>query len=318
MSQTYDAATNLSFFTSQLDNMDPEIHKPITNVTWGQAINIRPGLQMTDESTSFIRTSWGGQGTLDLGGIPWITQSTSDFPTVSLTGERVTTPMRLAGRMITYTQFELEKAQREGRNLDAEKVEALHELYQLGIDKMVYVGDSSLDTTEHKCRGLLNSDLVTTTDSDNTFDQLDADQIVEEINGLIELVWSQTAYSLMPNTIILPPSVYAMLATTKYSSNAEKTILTFLRDNCLATVQTGTAPKFMPCVWASKASAAGKGRIVAYVNELRQVRFNMVPIRREQSYIDKAIYYNCPYTWALGEVEWVRPQTAAYLDGVTA
>lgn len=314
---TYDAATNMAFFMSQLDNMDPEVHRPITNVTWGSAINVRPGLQMSDESTSFQRTEWGSTGTVGLGEIPWITQNTTEFPTISITGERVFTPMRLAGHMITYTQLELEKAQRLRRNLDQEKTEALHEIYQLGIDRLVYVGDKNLDTTEHKCRGLLTSLEVPVTNADKDFATMTPDEMVTAINELIEMVWSATAYSLMPNKIILPPPVFVKLATTKYSSNAEKTILTYLKENCLATTQSGTAPDFMPVHWASSAGTDGKGRIMAYVNEQRYVRFNMVPIRRLESYIDKAMYYTCPYIWALGEVEFVRPQTAAYLDKVT-
>ena len=318
VNQTYDAATNMAFFMSQLDNMDPVIHQPITNTTWGQAIKVRSGLQLSDESTSFQRLEWGASSTLNSGAIPWITQSTTDFPTVSITGDRVFTPMRLAGRMIAYTTLELEKARRLGRNLDAEKTEALHDLYQLGIDQMVYVGDSSADTAEHKCRGLLNNPTVTVTDAEDAFENMDTDTMVASINELLELVWSNTAYTLMPNTVILPPPVYVKLATTKYSSNAEKTVLTYLRENCLATTQSGTAPKFLPVNWASKAGADGKGRIVAYINEPRYVRYNMVPIRRLESYVDKAMWYTCPYVWALGEVEFVRPQTAAYLDKVTA
>lgn len=317
MSTTFDQATNLSFYTNNLINLDKEIHKPITNVTWGKAIKLRDGVSISDEYTAFIRSSWGSTGTTSLGGIPWISQNTTDFPNVSLTGERIATPVRLAGHMISYTKVDIEKARREGHNLDSEKTEALHEIYQLGIDQMVYVGDKTQDTTEHKCRGLLNSDQVSVTDASADFASMDSDTIVDEINTLLEMVWSQTAYAIMPNMVIMPPKVYAKIATTKYSSNGEKTILTYLRENCLATTTAGTTPTFMPCVWCNDAGADGKGRIIAYSNELKHVRFNMAPIRREESYVDKGIYYNTPYIWALGEVEFVRPQTAAYLDKVT-
>lgn len=315
--RTFDEATNFAFFRHQLENLDNTIHKPITNVNWGRAIKLRSGVTMSDETVSFIRSNFGSTGTTRISDIPWITQNTTAFPEISITGEKVTTPIRLAGRTITYTKFELEKAQRLEINLEAEKMEALRTLYQMAIDRMVFVGDKNLDTTDHKCRGLLNSEQVTVTDATTDFASLDNDQIVKEINDLIHVVWSQTAYSIMPDTIILPTSIYAYLATTKYSSNAEKTILTFLRENCLATVEGGKAPLFMPSRWANTAGEDGKGRIMAYVNEANRVRYSMCPIRKEQTYIDQSIRFNAPYVWALGEIEFIYPETAAYLDKVT-
>lgn len=317
MSGTFDQATNLAFYTSNLINLDPELHKPITNVTWGKAISLRDGISISDEYTAFTRGSFGSTGTTQIGGIPWITQSTTDMPNVSLGAERVMTPIRLAGQLITYTRIDVEKAQKEGRNIDGDKLEALHELYQLGIDKMVYKGDAELDTPDHKCRGLLNSETPTVINSAATFDAMDADKMVDAINDLLEAAWSQCAYAVMPDMVILPPKIYAKLATTKYSSNGEKTILTYLKENCLATTQSGTPIEFMPCVHANTAGADGKARITAYNKDPRYVRFNMAPIRREESYVDKGIYYNTPYIWALGEVEFVRPEAVVYMDKVS-
>lgn len=314
---TFDEATNFAFYSSQLENLDKDMHAPISGVSWGKVIKLRPGISLSDESTAFTRINFGTTGTLKMNAVPWITQDTTSFPNISLTGERVTTPIRLAGQEISYTKLELEKAQRLGMNLSAEKVNALRTVYQMGIDKMVFVGDSSLDTSDHKCRGLLNSDSVQKTSASGTFDTLDADQIVSEINGLIKRVWEQTAYQLMPDTIIMPPEIYAHLATTKYSSDAERTILTYLRENSLATVEAGVAPKFIPSVWAKTASSTKKGRIMAYINDVNRVRFSMAPMRKEAAYIEKGIRYATPYIWALGEVEFVYPETAGYLDNVT-
>lgn len=322
MANTYDAATNLAFMTSQLENLDPVLHQPITGVTWGRDIKLRTGLTLSDESTAFTRINFGGNGTLRLNDVPWISQDSNEFPTVSITGERVHTPMRIAGRLITYTALELEKAQKLGIQLDRQKIDAMHTLYQMGIDKMVYVGDDKLDTTDHKCRGLLNSEQVTVTNADTPFSQMDNDEIVAAINELIEMVWESTAYQMMPNKIILPPDIFVKLATTKYSSNAEKTILTYLRDNSLAAANKDGAPsnaiQYVPSHWAAKAGADGKGRIMAYVNDVSRVRFSLVPIRSFTPYYDQAIRYNMPYVWGMGEVEFVYPETAAYLDKVTA
>lgn len=319
---TYDAATNLAYYISQLENMDPKLHQPITGVTWGRDIKLRSGVSITDEEVSFQRINFGGTGTTKLDDIPWITQDTSSFAGVSISGEKVNTPIRLAGRIITYTATELEKAQRLGINLDTQKLDALHTLYQMGIDKMVYVGDSSLDTTEHKCRGLLNSDQVKMTTADKKFENMTPDEMVTAINDLIEMVWESTAYKMMPNKIILPPKVFVKLATTKYGDNADKTILTYLRENSLAAADKDGAPSnaisYVPSHWAAAAGTSGVGRIMAYVNDVERVRFSLVPIKSYTPYYDQAIRYNAPYVWAMGETEFVYPETAAYLDDAAA
>lgn len=319
---TYDAATNLAYYVSQLENMDPKLHQPITGVTWGRDIKLRSGVSITDEEVSFQRINFGGTGTTKLDDIPWITQDTSSFAGVSISGEKVNTPIRLAGRIITYTATELEKAQRLGINLDTQKLDALHTLYQMGIDKMVYVGDSSLDTTEHKCRGLLNSDQVKMTTADKKFENMTPDEMVTAINDLIEMVWESTAYKMMPNKIILPPKVFVKLATTKYGDNADKTILTYLRENSLAAADKDGAPSnaisYVPSHWAAAAGTSGVGRIMAYVNDVERVRFSLVPIKSYTPYYDQAIRYNAPYVWAMGETEFVYPETAAYLDDAAA
>lgn len=308
---TYDAATNLSFFEHQLENRDTVIHTPLTRYTWSRDIQVR-SLNLIDEYTSFLRSDFGSNGSIKQGAIPWISQDTSAFPTVSLTMEKVMAPVRLAGREISYTFTELEKAQRLNIALESMKLDALHETYQLGIDQVVYVGDSSVDTATHKCRGLLNSDVVDKEDSPNKFADLTPDQIVEAINGLILKVWKNTGYSLMPDVILMPPLIYAQLYNTKYSDNADITLMTYIKKNCLG----GTSVDFRPVHWCATAGEDGGGRIVAYINDINRVRFNMAPIKGYPSYQDGAIRYVKPYIWALGEVEFVYPECAFYLDKV--
>lgn len=311
MPQTSTPTSNLAFFEHELENRDTLIHKPITRYTWSRDIQVRT-LNLTDEYTSFLRSDFGANGSIKQGAIPWITQDTSAFPTVSLNMEKVMTPVRLAGREITYTQVELERAQRLKIALESMKLEALHETYQLGIDQVVYVGDPSVDTAAHKCRGLLNSDVVDKEDSQNKFSELTPDQIVEAINGLILKVWKNTGYSLMPDVILMPPLIYAQLYNTKYSDNADITLMTYIKKNCLG----GTSVDFRPVHWCATAGADGGGRIVAYINDINRVRFNMAPIKGYDAYQDNAIRYVKPYIWALGEVEFVFPECAFYLDKV--
>jgi hypothetical protein len=41
----------------------------------------------------------------------------------------------------------------------------------------------------------------------------------------------------------------------------------------------------------------------------------MVPIRRETAYYH-GIRYTAPYIWAMGQIEFVYPETVQYADGI--
>ena len=314
---TNDEATNLAFLTNELINRDPLVHQPLVMTKWGEVIKLREGISLSDEYTAYVRSDWGITGTLGVNGIPWITPTVTDMPNVSITGEQVLTPMHLGGYMISYSKLELEKAQRLNINLDQQKTDAMHESYQLAIDKMVFTGDSSLDTTTRKCQGLVNNDAVSVTNSTKLFSAMSDDEKVKAINDLLETAWEATNYTIMPNMVLLPPALFATLATTRYGDNADHTLLKYLEANCLAASETGVAPKFISSRWCNTAGKDKKGRIIAFNNDVTNVRYNMAPIQRMESYLDKGMYYNTPYVFALGEVEWIRPQSAAYLDKVT-
>jgi hypothetical protein len=98
--KTFDST--LAFYVNQLDNLDKKLYEPLVNVTWGRDINLRTGITMANESTSFIRSSFGGVGTQAATGKPWLSPNTTTLPGVSINGERVTLPLRLLGQEVSY------------------------------------------------------------------------------------------------------------------------------------------------------------------------------------------------------------------------
>ena len=107
--KTFDST--LAYFVNQLDNLDRKLYEPLYNVTWGRDINLRTGITMANESTSFIRSNIGGIGTQRAQGKPWISPNTTTLPGVSVNGERIVLPLRLLGQEISYTSVELERSQ---------------------------------------------------------------------------------------------------------------------------------------------------------------------------------------------------------------
>lgn len=312
--KTFDST--LTYYVNQLDNLDPKLHEPLYSVTWGRDINLRTGISMANESTSFIRSTIGSVGTQSATGKPWLSPNSSTLPGVSINGERVVLPLRLLGQEVSYSSVELERSQMYGQPIDQQKFDGLNILYQMATDEMVYVGDTAVSA-----QGLVNSSLVTSgavatgASSSTLWASKTPDEILADVNTLVEATWTASAFSVCPDKLLLPPVQYAYIASQKVSTAGNVSILTFLEDNSISLRINSRKLDIQPVKWLTGRGAGGANRMVAYTNDEMRLRFPMVPIRRETPYY-LGIHFNAPYIWAFGEVEFVYPETVRYADGI--
>lgn len=317
--RTRDSA--LAYYVHQLENLDKALYEPLVSVSWGRDIKLRPGITMSNESTSFIRSAFGGAGGLSQsltsgGNMPWISPDTTVIPGVSVNGQKIVLPLRLLAREVSYTSVELERSQLTGQPIDTQKIDALNLLYQMNTDQMVYVGSSDVGAT-----GLLNDASITASTVANGVSgsplwvNKTADEICADINTLLTNTWLAAAYAVCPGSLRLPPAQFAYIASQKVSSAGNVSILKFLEDNTIALKINGKALDIQPIKWLTGAGAGSTDRMLAYTNSVDRVRFPMVPIRRETAYY-QGIRFTAPYIWAFGQVEFVYPETVQYADGI--
>ncbi len=312
--KTFDST--LAYYVNQLDNLDKKLHEPLYLTTWDRNIKLRTGITMANESTSFIRSTIGAVGTLNVTGKPWISPNTTTLPGISINGERVVLPLRLLGQEVSYSSVELERSQLLGQPIDAQKFSALHTIYQMAADEMVYIGDTGVGAT-----GLVNSELVTSgavvngASASPLWTSKTPDEILKDVNDMITAAWSASGFAVCPDTLLLPPLQFAYIVSQKISSAGNVSIQTFLQDNSISLSVNGRGLEIRPLQWLTGRGASGANRMVAYTNDADRVRFPLVPIRRETPYY-LGIKFNAPYIWAFGEVEFVYPETAIYRDGI--
>lgn len=312
--KTFDST--LAYFVNQLDNLDKKLYEPLYNVTWGRDINLRTGISMANESTSFIRSNFGAIGTQSATGKPWLSPNTTTLPAVSVNGERVVLPLRLLGQEVSYSSVELERSQLLGQPIDVQKFDALNIMYQMHTDEMVYVGDS-----EVSAYGLLNSPLVTAgsvaagASLSTLWASKTPDEILADINEAIQAAWAATGYAACPDKLLLPPAQFAYIASQKVSTAGNISILQFVEENSISLRVNGSKLDVQPVKWATDRGVASANRMVAYTNREDKVRFPMVPIRRETPYY-LGIKFNAPYIWGFGEVEFPYPEAVIYRDGI--
>lgn len=318
--KTRDSA--LAYYVNQLENLDRALHEPLTSVSWARDIKLRPGITMSNESTSFIRSTFAGVGSLGQGSgnaggnMPWISAETNDIPGISVNGEKLVKPLRLLARELSYTSVELERSQLLGQPLDSQKMDAMNIMYQMNTDQMVYIGATEVGAT-----GLLNSADVTAGNVVNgasgspLWANKTPDEILADVNTLITSTWTGSALAVCPSELRLPPVQFSYIASQKVSSAGNVSILKFLEENSISLKINGKALNIQPVKWLTGRGASATDRMVVYTNELNLVRYPMVPIRRETAYY-KGIRFTAPYLWAFGEMEFVYPETVRYADGI--
>ena len=306
--------STLAYFLNQLTAFDKRLHEPLYSVTWGRDINLRSGITMANESSTFLRSNFAAVGTTNVSGMPFITSNTTAMPGITIDGEPVTTPIRLLGYKLAWTSVELERSQLTGQPIDKAKFDAMQSMYQMGIDRMVYVG-------REQDYGLANSPLVTVgtvatgTGGGTAWAGKTPDEILADVNTLITGAWQASGYAVCPEKLLLPPENFAYISTQKVSDAGSVSILTYLEDNSISLRTNGRKLEIVPVKWLSQLGAGNTGRMVAYTNRENFVRFPMVPIRREAPYFQDIMFVS-PYIWAMGGVEFVYPETVRYADGI--
>jgi hypothetical protein len=321
--KTKDSA--LAFYVNQLENLDRRLYMPLTSVSWSRDIKLRPGITMSDESTSFIQSTFAAPGTLNNannlngangGNMPWISPETTAIPGVSIDGKKSVLPLRLLAREVSYTSVELNRSQLLGQPIDAQKLDALNILYQMNTDQMVYLGAPEVQAT-----GLLNEPTVTSgtvatgLSGQTQWSTKTADEILNDVNTLLESTWQASAFAVCPDKLLLPPLQYSYICSQKVSSAGNVSILKFLQENSISLKVNGKELDIQPVKWLTAGVATTLARMVAYTNDESRVRFPMVPIRRETAYYH-GIRFVAPYLWAFGEMEFVYPETVQYADGI--
>lgn len=309
--------SSLSYFINQLDNFDKTIHEPLYSVTWSRDINLRAGISMANESTSFTRTSFGATGGVNANGKNFIAPNTTTIAGIDVNGERVTSALRLWGQEVSYSQVELERSQLIGQPIDVSKMNGMKIKYNMDIDESVYIGDTTAGYT-----GLITSTEVTsasvaskTAGGTTWVGNATPDEILEDVNTLIEAAWAATGYSVCPSELRLPPAQYAYLASQKISNAGNVSILTFLEDNSISLRINGAKLNIQPLKWLTGRGATGTNRMIVYTNNEQYVRYPLVPIRRETPYY-QGIRFSSPYLSAFGELEFIYPETVRYADGI--
>lgn len=298
-----------AFLVGELERLDPTLYEPISDFTWSRDIDLREDVTIADEVTSFIYATYaGGFGGTGAGKKSWIQGMDTTPAKTAVSATKVTTPLTPWGMEVSYSIFELQKAQQVGRPIDVQKYDAMKLKHQLDIDMMVYLGDDEVGV-----KGLLNNDAAVNKSNIGAFTPgtTTPAETIDFFNSILDAAWAQTQYTRIPDTMLVPPSFFSALASTQLP-NTNMNLLEYVQANNLS-VANGSSLTVRPVKWLGNTQYFSTPRIVAYTKARDVVRFPLVQLQSMPvQYRD--FQQSVPYYGALGGVEFVRPEMVYYGD----
>lgn len=304
-------ASGQAFLTSELEKRDMLVRTPLTSFTYSRDIPVRVGGGWA-EFVSAMNVGYGltggsGEGMIGSGSADGIPMVQADF------GKDLwKTHAIYAGTRVFW--IDMQKGNMTGRNIDTLLRDGLRLAYDKHMDENVYAGFAKYGTT-----GLINNPDVVITNATKTWATATPDEILEMVNNAILATWARAAYDLdaIPNHILLPYEQYNYIATTKVTNLAEKTILTFLEENNVATKNGGDL--FIGAtVWCKGAGTGSTDRMIVYSNKERYVAIDeLVPLTRAMTTPNAERFsYDTAYAGNVSETEVFYPETITYTDGI--
>ncbi|MBZ6756516.1 DUF2184 domain-containing protein [Klebsiella grimontii] len=313
MPMTFDQATvdsSGAFLIHELERLDQTLNLPLTSQTWSRDIQLREDVSIADEISSFTNTTFAAAGTPNANGKNWISPLATAITGVNVDIEKKGFPLELWGMELGWTVIELNAAAQVGRPIDTQKYDGMQLKWNMDTDEQVYIGDAAKGA-----KGLLNLSQVTPTNATKTWATSTADEIRASINQVLSNAWARSAYSKVPEDLLIPPEQYSFIASTIVSSAGNQSLLTYLETNTIAYHQNGKPLNIRPVKWMKGRGVGGTDRMVAYTNDKKFVRFPMVPLQSVPIQY-RGLYQLVTYYGKLGAVEPVYPETLNYMDGI--
>ncbi|QLK21545.1 DUF2184 domain-containing protein [Raoultella ornithinolytica] len=313
MPMTFDQATvdsSGAFLVHELERLDQTLNLPLTSQTWSRDIQLREDVSIADEISSFTNTTFAAAGTPNANGKNWISPLATAIAGINVDIEKKGFPLELWGMELGWTIIELNAAAQVGRPIDTQKYDGMQLKWNMDTDEQVYIGDSAKGA-----KGLLNLSQVTPTNATKTWATSTADEIRASINQVLSNAWARSAYSKVPEDLLIPPEQYSFIASTIVSSAGNQSLLTYLETNTIAYHQNGKPLNIRPVKWMKGRGVGGTDRMVAYTNDKKFVRFPMVPLQSVPIQY-RGLYQLVTYYGKLGAVEPVYPETLNYMDGI--
>ena len=310
------AGDSYTYLMKELEKVDETILEPLSGTEWPRDMPVITGGGLV-ENVAAIDVQYASSGGDDDN---LFFEAANDIPVIQADLTKAVARTFNFAEYMAINVMEREKMISIGRDPETFLNKGIRLHCDKVIDRNVYTGFSKVSST-----GLCNNPNITRSSAaphtsggtDTRWEYKTADEILDDINTVISALWRDNDCSsdALPNHILVPVQQFGMLVTRKVSDDSERSILTYVLENNIATQQGGELI-ISPCKWCAGIGSSSSDRLVCYCNRVDRICFNLTqPLRRmEAEYADMKI--KIPYIAQFSEVRFLYPSTVRYLDGI--
>jgi hypothetical protein len=266
-----DAQQALGFLVAQTSYIEPQVVEvQYPDIQYPDLIPVDTSADEWAKSVTYYSTN-------KFGVADWFHHMGKDMPMADSERAKHEVGIEMAAIGYFYTLEELSQAMRvPGTNLSAERASAARRAYEEFVDNVAFNGDASKNFS-----GFINYPGVSRIDAapDGTSDRTDweaktAEQILRDVNDAIVGQWVASLQVELANTVLLPVTSMALLAT-KIIPNTTMTVLEFLNRNNIYTFQTGQQLMIRGVRGLETAGTNDSGRMIVYRRDPAVVKMHI-------------------------------------------
>lgn len=306
-----DAQVGYAFLSPQLLRIESEVYMtkyPSFDIT--RFMSVDSSGDMWDVGTLIYSMDSVGQAEFMAGGA-------FDMPYASNKMEQNTRNFHLAAIGYEWNTQELQRAAKLGRSLSSDKAMAAG----LAADRFIYgiamTGKTPRGEAEKGWTGFVNDAGVPSaqvandgTGPSRLWSAKTPDQILRDINDALTAVETNSAETMVADTLALPTSAYNEIATKRVTDTGA-TILSFLQANNLA----GERLNIIKSRALETAGTGNTRRLVAYANNPQVVKFHLPgPHQFLPAFQKSSLVYEVGGIMNVGGTEVRLPKGMAYRD----
>ena len=304
-----------TFLMKELERVDDIIREPLSATEWPRDMPVITGGGLL-ENVASIDVTYASTGGEDDN---LFFEAANDIPVIQADMSKSVARCFNFAEFMAISVLDSEKMKGIGRDPETFLNKGIRLHCDKLIDRNCYLGFNKVNST-----GLCNNPSVTRISAaaasgggGTTWAVKTADEILADINTAISTLWKENDCSsdALPDHILIPVEQFGALVTRKVSSDSERSILTYVLENNIAS-QQGRNLVISPCKWCSRAGSSNSDRMVVYSNREDRVCFNLTqPLRRME--MEKAnLSIKIPYIAQFSEVRFLYPSTVRYMDGI--
>lgn len=306
----------LSFLVAQTSYIEAQVVRILyPEIQYPNLIPIDTSAPEWAKSVTFYSMDMVGQA-------EWFHHEAKDIPLADVTREKFEQGIRMAGIGYRYTLEELGQAQMLGVNLSTDRAEAARRAYEEFLDDKLINGDAAINwdglldfTGVTASTAAEDATLTTTLWSGKT-----GDEVIADINDALSGVWTASKQIELADTVLLPPSEFARLATRPRAADgaSDMSILDWLTKYNVYTMQTGQPLMVRAVRGLEDVGDGGSGRMVVYRRDPQVLKAHLpMPHRFLPVWQTGPITYDVPGIFRFGGLEIRRTGAVRYVDGIS-